>query len=71
VLIGGLLRGAAEPVGDEVWGATKLAISNRLGASFRNLFTGELLEAEPSNGRAYLPLRRVLANFPVALLIGQ
>jgi (1->4)-alpha-D-glucan 1-alpha-D-glucosylmutase len=71
VLIGGLLRGAAEPVGDEVWGATKLAISNRLGASFRNLFTGELIEAEPSNGRAYLPLRRVLANFPVALLIGQ
>jgi len=65
------MRGPAEPVGDEVWGATKLAVANRLGSRFRNLFTGEIVEAEPSNGRAYLPLRRILATFPVALLVSQ
>ena len=72
VLIGGLLRGApTEPVGDDVWGATKLAVARRLGSCFRNLFTGEVLETENSNGRAYLPLRRVLGKFPVALLVRQ
>ena len=71
VLIGGLLRGAPEPVGDEVWGATKLAVASRLGSRFRNIFTGETVETEASNGRAYLPLRRILATFPVALLVSQ
>jgi (1->4)-alpha-D-glucan 1-alpha-D-glucosylmutase len=68
VLIGGLLRGASEPVGD-VWGATTLRIPARLGAKFRNYFTGELLEVEPDRGTGSLRLASILARFPVALLI--
>jgi hypothetical protein len=39
-----------------------------LGARFRNVLTGEILEvASTAEGRG-LPLGSVLANFPVALL---
>jgi (1->4)-alpha-D-glucan 1-alpha-D-glucosylmutase len=71
VLVAALTRGANEPVGAEVWGATKLAIPGRLGARFRNLFTGELLEVESVKSRGQLPLARILANFPVALLVSE
>ena len=72
VLIGSLLRaGATAPVGDDVWGGTRLAVSTRLGGRFENLFTGEMLDVEPSNGRGWLPLRQVLATFPVALLVSR
>jgi (1->4)-alpha-D-glucan 1-alpha-D-glucosylmutase len=71
VLLAGLMRGAGEPVGEAVWGATRLAVPSRFGARFRDLFTGELIEVEGSNGRAHLPLRNVLTRFPVALLISE
>ncbi len=71
VLLAGLMRGAGEPVGEAVWGATRLAVPSRFGARFRDLFTGELIEVEGGNGRAHLPLRNVLTRFPVALLISE
>ncbi|HEX6511062.1 MAG TPA: malto-oligosyltrehalose synthase, partial [Chloroflexota bacterium] len=65
VLIGNLLGSASEPVGEDVWAATSLVVPQRLGCRFRNLFTGELLEAKGSG----LALRDIMAGFPVALLI--
>jgi maltooligosyltrehalose synthase len=56
-----------------VWGATRLVLGDpgRGGNPiFTNLFTGERLELEPSDDRGppCLPLARVFADFPVALL---
>ncbi len=71
VLVAGLTRGAGEPAGEAVWGATKLVVPRGLGAAFRNLFTDELLEVRYGNGQGHLPLRTVLGRFPVALLISE
>lgn len=69
VLVAGLMRSATEPVGDELWGGTRLILPARLAAGFRDVFTGTSLEPESSGGRTYLPLRCVLDAFPVALLV--
>jgi (1->4)-alpha-D-glucan 1-alpha-D-glucosylmutase len=71
VLLAGLMRGAEEPVGDDIWGSTKLEVPQRLGSSFRNLFTGELLQLDPGQARGSLPLKDVLRHFPVALLLSE
>jgi len=56
------------PVGPDYWGSTWLTMPDDLGARFRNVLTGEILEvASTAEGRG-LPLGSVLANFPVALL---
>ncbi|HLG74055.1 MAG TPA: malto-oligosyltrehalose synthase [Chloroflexota bacterium] len=68
VLVGSLLRNAAEPVGEAVWGSTRLIVPSQVGSRFRNLFTDQILETEQSGRRASLPLSSVLADFPVALL---
>jgi (1->4)-alpha-D-glucan 1-alpha-D-glucosylmutase len=52
----------ALPLGVEYWGDTTLEIPGDVGRRFRNVLTGEVLEGES------LPLGRVLAHFPVALL---
>jgi (1->4)-alpha-D-glucan 1-alpha-D-glucosylmutase len=54
-------RGAA-PLGDESWGDTTVDVPAELGGQLTNVLTGEALEG------ATLPLGRVLARFPVALL---
>jgi len=54
-------RGAA-PLGDEYWGDTTVDVPAELGGQLTNVLTGEALEG------ATLPLGRVLARFPVALL---
>jgi (1->4)-alpha-D-glucan 1-alpha-D-glucosylmutase len=54
--------GQAAPLGAEYWGDTTLDVPPELGGRFVNALSGETLEG------ASLPLGRVLARFPVALL---
>ncbi|GAB4193449.1 MAG: malto-oligosyltrehalose synthase [Roseiflexaceae bacterium] len=58
------------PVGAAVWGDTTLLLpATRNGVRYRNLFTGELLEARALSDGFGLPLAEVLDRFPVALLV--
>jgi (1->4)-alpha-D-glucan 1-alpha-D-glucosylmutase len=60
------------PLGTEVWADTSLPLPAGLAARrFRNLFTGETLEARSSNRTTALPVADIFANFPVALLVGD
>jgi (1->4)-alpha-D-glucan 1-alpha-D-glucosylmutase len=54
---------APSPLGSDYWGDTTLAIPAEVGGRLTNVFTGELLEGTT------LTLGRVLARFPVALLV--
>jgi (1->4)-alpha-D-glucan 1-alpha-D-glucosylmutase len=62
-------RHDAWPIGD-LWAHSKLALPPALGAlRYRNVFTGEVLEARTGNGVNGLRLADVLRRFPVAMLI--
>ncbi|MCP5420754.1 MAG: malto-oligosyltrehalose synthase [Gammaproteobacteria bacterium] len=67
LLVAGLLEGdeTRVPLGENVWGDTRIQLPTA--ASYLNLFTGERL-TPPEGEEATLPLGRVLANFPIALL---
>jgi (1->4)-alpha-D-glucan 1-alpha-D-glucosylmutase len=54
--------GGAPPLGTEYWSDTTLELPSELGGRFTNVFTGETLEGTT------LPLGRLLARLPVALL---
>jgi (1->4)-alpha-D-glucan 1-alpha-D-glucosylmutase len=71
-LIRGLCAGKERPpVGPEVWGKTWLALGADLaGRAFRNLYTGEVLQAGEHEGQPGLPLAEVFREFPVAVLDG-
>jgi (1->4)-alpha-D-glucan 1-alpha-D-glucosylmutase len=56
------------PLGPDYWGSTRLPIADDLGARFRNVLTGEILEVGLTAEDRGLALGRVMANFPVALL---
>jgi (1->4)-alpha-D-glucan 1-alpha-D-glucosylmutase len=56
------------PLGPDYWGSTWLPIAEDLGARFRDVLTGEILEVAPTTEGRGLALGRVLASFPVALL---
>jgi (1->4)-alpha-D-glucan 1-alpha-D-glucosylmutase len=57
------------PMGPEVWGTTRLLLPPQLDASsYRNLFTGEVLDAESQDGTFSLSLAKALGGFPVAVL---
>ena len=56
------------PLGPDYWGSTWLPIAEDLGARFRNVLTGAILEVELTTEGRGLALGRVLASFPVALL---
>jgi len=70
-LIAGLLGPQPiPPLGMDVWADTSLPLPAGLAARrFQNLFTGETLEAQASNGTSALPVADIFANFPVALLV--
>ena len=56
------------PVG-QVWSGSWLPVPGASeGDSYRNIFTGEVLQVRTQNDTAGLPLEEVLAAFPVALL---
>jgi (1->4)-alpha-D-glucan 1-alpha-D-glucosylmutase len=57
------------PVGEEVWGDTRIEIPAGLPvARLRNSFTGETLDLDPAAG---LRISKVLATFPIGLLLGE
>lgn len=69
----GLTQGEeVPPTGEAIWGGTTLVVPGAVsGQAYRNLFTGAVVEAvDGGHGdrAAVLPLGRVLASFPVALL---
>ena len=69
-----LTEGACRyPIGSEVWGDTRLPLppelmNGRATRRYRNLFTGETLSVGKRCSAPNLPIREVLAHFPVALL---
>jgi len=65
-----LTRGeAVPPAGPEIWEDTTIQVPEELGASFKNIFTGELADLEDQDGEKAVSLSRVLRTFPVALLV--
>lgn len=69
-LIAGLTgKGATPPTGSETWGDTSLTLQGKpSGQRYRNIFTGETVEAVPNEDQASLPLAEVFKVFPVAAL---
>jgi (1->4)-alpha-D-glucan 1-alpha-D-glucosylmutase len=64
-LVATWLRGAATPlVPAQLWGDTRLPLGGPDGA-WRNVLTGEAVTAEPDGS---VPIARLLAEFPIALL---
>ncbi len=55
-----LIEPGGAPLGERVWGAAKLALPP---GRYRNVLTAERLEG------GEVPLARLLATFPVALLV--
>ncbi len=68
-LVVGLTAGEPKPpLGPELWGQTLLALPERAGRTFRNLFTGETLDIMEHDGQVGLFGADILRHFPVALL---
>lgn len=58
------------PLGEPAWRDTAIAAPpGPAGRNYRNLFTGELIATEEQDGRVVFAVRRLLASFPVALLV--
>jgi len=67
-----LLGGKLNLLGNrDIWGDTRIELLPTLEIRFENLFTGELVESERHGNTASIPLTRLYANFPVALLISE
>ncbi len=62
-------NGARLPLGREVWGDTWVMLPRDLpGGPYIDLFTGLEAEMVPADGGTALPVAKLLAEFPVALL---
>lgn len=60
------------PVGADVWGDTRIELDALAGvAEINNRFTGATVVVEAEAGKRFIRAREALADFPVALLIGQ
>lgn len=58
------------PLGREVWLGTRIVLPAELrGESYRNVFTGEVLEPVLQEDGSVLHLSDIIADFPVALLV--
>ena len=67
-----LLGGKLNLLGNrDIWRDTRIELLPTLETRFENLFTGELVESERHGNTASIPLTRLYANFPVALLISE
>jgi (1->4)-alpha-D-glucan 1-alpha-D-glucosylmutase len=55
----------------EIWGDTRIELLPGIETRFRNLFTREIVESERQGNTDSVPLKRLFANFPVALLIPE
>ena len=54
------------PLGERVWGAARITLPNGLTGTFQDVLTGEGFDLQQG-----LPLARLLARFPVALLVNS
>jgi (1->4)-alpha-D-glucan 1-alpha-D-glucosylmutase len=60
------------PLGETVWRDTRLVLPAEVSSHhWRNIFTGEDVTATTQDGRLSVALARVLAHFPVALLVSE
>jgi len=60
--------GEAPPVGERVWGETRLMLPPESPRMYRQVLTGDCIRAHGDGGHASLALADVLARFPIALL---
>ncbi len=66
-----LCNSHGKPIGD-VWGNTAVALPRKTNhESFQDIFTGRTITAQRSNGRLLLPLNKVFAQCPAALLFAE
>lgn len=64
-------RRLEDPIGT-VWEGTALLLEEgQAGVSYRNVLTGERVDAERKNGKILLPLSSIFKTFPLGLLIKQ
>ena len=64
-------QAAPRAPGKEMWGESLLDIPAEAPLSWKNILTGETLEVLHTSGPKNLPLHRIFARFPVALLWGE
>jgi len=62
-------EGAAPPIGPEVWADTRIAVPD--GRTYRDAFTGALLQPIPSDHGYAIPGSAIFERFPVALLVSE
>jgi (1->4)-alpha-D-glucan 1-alpha-D-glucosylmutase len=67
-LIAKLCAPGEAPLGPTVWGDTSILLPRKAPQSWRNVLTGEILNADRSSRAMELHLGDVLRSFPVALL---
>ncbi len=66
-----LCNSHSKPIGD-VWGNTAVALPRKTAhRNFRDIFTGETLIAEDRDGAPFLPVNKLFARCPVALLVAE
>src|SRR5580698_9460952 len=66
-----LCNSHGKPIGD-VWGNTTLVLPKKIRyESFRDVFTGQTLQVQRSEGRAFLSLNKVFSQCPAALLFAE
>jgi len=66
-----LCNSHSQPIG-EVWGNTAIALPKKIAqTNFREVFTGETIPVEEREGALFLPLNKVFARCPVALLLAE
>jgi len=61
-------EGHDSPCGEALWSGTFVEVPDAHSACYHNVFTGECVRPSGDGQRAFLPVARVLASFPVALL---
>ena len=65
-----LLGGKLNMLGSrDIWGDTRIELLPAVETRFENLFTGELVKSERHGNTESIPLTRLFASFPAALLI--
>jgi len=68
-LCAALLKGEpCLPSGGDLWKDTRIRLSDGAGQVFRNVFTGNVVEAEARQGSPVLTAAELFDEFPVALL---
>ena len=59
------------PCGSDVWLDTRILFPGQVDSSFLNVLTGERIATEKTANQNCLPLHKVFATFPVALLASE